>query len=558
MPRSLAVFAALTLAAPLTAQLPCTAPVDPYDSGGRLDPQEAAYDVRFYDLAVAVRPADSTITGQLELHATIVSPAAVVALDLDTLLRIDSVQSLAVSSPTLPFTRCGGRVRVELPRTLQPGEALRLRVTYGGRPRVAPRPPWDGGFQWARTPSGAPWIATSNQMLGADVWWPVKDHVSDKPDSMAIRVTVPAGLVVASNGRLRGVDRGRDGLDTWHWFVSTPISAYNVALNIAPYRTVDTTIASVAGDSIPVVFYVLREDVDKARALFPEILAHLTWYEHRLGPYPFRGDKYGIAQTPHLGMEHQSIIAYGANFNNRAMTMGVDWGFDALHHHELAHEWWGNLVTNADWKDMWLHEGFGTYMQGLWLEDTQGADRARAYFQSVRRSVSNRSPVAPLESQSAREIYRHDIYFKGAWVLHTLRWVVGDDAFFRALRRMAYPDSALARTRDGRAVRFADTRDFQTIAEAESGRALDWFFDTYVHQAALPRLVVTHVRDTLTLAWKTERGGPFPVPVEVTVGDRTRVVELRDGTATLQVPAGAAVTIDPNGRLLFDLERPKG
>jgi aminopeptidase N len=549
MPRPLAfaglVFGAL-LANPLPAQPPCV-PVDPYDSGGPLDPDEAVYDVRFYDLASTVDPATRTITGRVDLHAQVVAPAWRVAFDLDTLLGIDTVRLLDTSE-ALPLVRCGGRVRVDLPRTFQPGETLALRIVYGGRPRVAVRPPWDGGVQWAQTPSGAPWIATSNQMLGADVWWPVKDHVGDKPDSMAITVTAPEPLVVASNGRLRGTDTAA-GKTTWRWFVSTPISTYNVALNIAPYRTIDTTIASVAGDSIPVVFYVLPEDYARGQALFPEILAHLQWYERRMGPYPFRADKYGVAQTPHLGMEHQSIIAYGARFDNRSMTGGVDWGFDALHHHELAHEWWGNLLTNADWKDMWIHEGFGTYMQALWLEDTQGAARAREYLQSFRRTMGNRGPIAPRDATFASN-YGLDIYFKGAWVLHSLRWLIGDDAFLRTLRRLLYADDAAARSTDGSAVRFASTNDVMAVAERESGMDLGWFFELYVFQPDLPKLVSTRAGNWLTFEWQTHGDLAFPMPVEVVVEGKSQRVEMTGGRGTLRAPVGTAVEVDPNGWLL--------
>jgi aminopeptidase N len=541
-----ALMVSSLLAAPLRAQTAC-APVNPYDSGGPLDPDEAVYDVRFYDLDISVDPADSTIRGRVDLHAHVVAPAWRVAFDLDTLLGIDTLRLLD-GTTALPFVRCGGRVRVDLPRTFQPGEVLALRIAYGGRPRLAVRPPWDGGVQWARTPSGAPWIATSNQMLGADVWWPVKDHVSDKPDSMAIAVTVPAGLVVASNGRLRGSDTA-GGKTTWRWFVSTPISTYNVALNIAPYRTIDTTIASVAGDSIPVVFYVLPEDYAKGERLFAEILAHLQWYERRMGPYPFRADKYGVAQTPHLGMEHQSIIAYGARFDNRSMTGGVDWGFDALHHHELAHEWWGNLLTNADWKDMWIHEGFGTYMQALWLEDTQGVERSREYLRSFRRTMGNRGPVAPRDATFASH-YGLDIYFKGAWVLHSLRWVIGDDAFFRTLRRLLYADAAAERSTDGSAARFASTSDVIAVAERESGQELGWFFDVYVYRPDLPTLVTTQTSTVLTLEWQTHGNRPFPMPVEVMIGGKAQRVEMPNGRGSARLPAGAEAVVDPNGWLL--------
>ncbi len=363
---------------------------DPYDSGGPLIVEQAAYDVTYYDLALAVDPSDSTITGTLRMDARMVAPAEVVALDLDTLLAVESISLTDLESAApLSFRRSGSRVFVELPFTKQPGDDLSLTVEYGGKPRVAPRPPWDGGFQWATTPSGEPWIATSNQMIGADVWWPNKDHVSDKPDSMRIRITVPDPLVVATNGRQEKVTDNGDGTRTYDWFVSTPISNYNVALNIAPYEVLKEEYRSVTGETFPVVFWVLPENLEDGLAFMPEILEHLRWFERTLGPYPFRADKYGVAQTPHLGMEHQSIIAYGANFDNGAMTGGEDWGFDALHHHELSHEWWGNLVTNADWKDMWIHEGFGSYMQALWLEDTQGIERYHEYMASVRPRMGN-------------------------------------------------------------------------------------------------------------------------------------------------------------------------
>jgi len=167
---------------------------------------------------------------------------------------------------------------------------------------------------------------------------------------------------------------GRIQTRTYHWHVSNPINVYNVALNIAPYRVIEDEMESVAGDVFPIQFYVLPEDYEKGLELFEEIKDHLAFYEEYVGPYPFRSDKYGVAQTPHLGMEHQTIIAYGAGFDNTSMTRGTDLGFDALHHHELAHEWWGNLVTNADWSDMWLHEGFGSYMQPLYREYLLGAE----------------------------------------------------------------------------------------------------------------------------------------------------------------------------------------
>jgi aminopeptidase N len=558
LPRAWRTAAAAGLIAAATATA-ADAQRDIYDSGGPLSPEQAAYDTRYYDLALRVSPADSSIGGTLTVVAEIVHPTEWLVLDLDTLLHVSSVTDEEGAGP-VRFERRVGQIWLHLERVRQPGEQVRRTVHYAGRPRVAPMPPWQGGFTWSRTEAGEPWIATSNQGQGADLWWPVKDHVSDKPDSVSIRIRVPEPLVVASNGRLRGVEAHGDGTRTHHWFVSTPISTYNVALNIAPYRLIEEAFTSVAGDRFPVQFYVLPESHAQGLALFPEILDHLRFFEELLGPYPFRADKYGVAQTPHLGMEHQTIIAYGANFDNRAMTGGVDWGFDALHHHELAHEWWGNLVTNPDWNDMWLHEGFGTYMQALYVERLRGTEGMLAYMATMRPGIANQRPVAPRESQTAGQIYftsGGDIYSKGALVLHTLRYLVGDEAFFTTLRRMAYPDPALERVTDGSHVRFATTEAFRRIAEEASGMELGWYFETYLRQPALPRLAVEPAGEGWTLRWENPAGVPFPMPVDVQVGRERRRIAMPDGQAHVEVPGGRAPVIDPDRWILRAVAAPE-
>ncbi|MEQ8765403.1 MAG: M1 family metallopeptidase, partial [Planctomycetota bacterium] len=398
---------------------------DPYDSGGVLIPEQASYDVLFYDLDIEVFPEERAIRGTVGIEASLGGPLTHFVVDLAPELEVEAALWIDEESAAheRPFERRGGRIWIDLGRTFQPEDRLSMRIRYGGKPRVAKNAPWDGGVTWAKTPSGEHWIATTCQGEGADIWWPVKDHVSDEPEAMGIHVTVPEPLVAACNGRLLGVDEA-DGKRTYHWGVSTPINAYAVALNIAPYEVIEGELESVSGETFPVFFWVLPEHLEKGKVLFEEILDHVRFHEELLGPYPFRIDKYGVAETPHLGMEHQSIIAYGARFDNGAMTGGQDWGFDALHHHELSHEWWGNLVTNAQWSDMWLHEGFGSYMQPLYLESRQSKDRYHAYMKSVRQRMTNRQPLASRETLSSSEIYNGDIYFKGTWVLHTLRYLI--------------------------------------------------------------------------------------------------------------------------------------
>lgn len=518
-----------------------------YDSGGVLSPEQAAYDVTFYDLDLAVDADSRSLRGAVRLEARVAHPMHFLVLDLDTLLRIESVTE---AETVLSFERTGGKVRIDLGRTRQPGERLTVTVAYGGQPRVAPRAPWDGGFNWEKTRDGHHWIATSCQGEGADIWWPCKDHVSDEPDSMAIHVRVPDPLVVASNGRLRGTETHEDGTTTYHWFVSTPINIYNVALNIAPYEILATDFVSVAGDTFPFVFYVLPEDVKKGRDLFPEMQDHLRWYESRFGPYPFRADKYGVAQTPHLGMEHQTIIAYGANFSNRSMT-GRDWGFDALHHHELAHEWWGNLVTNADWNDMWLHEGFGAYMQPLYAEHLAGIDAYHRYMSSTRRFTTGPA-IAPRSSMTSKGIYRAPIYTKGAWVLHTLRYLLGEEVFFRSLRRMAYPTDELAAETAGGQCRFATTDDFLRICEEEAGEELGWFFEVYLRRSELPVLRSEITANVLHLRWEAPGGLPFPMPVVIGLSNRRLRLDVPVEGATFEFQPGEKPVVDPDSWILCE------
>jgi aminopeptidase N len=529
--------------------------VRPTGSGGPLMPEQAAYDVKSYDLKLKVNPDEQTIKGVLTVQAMIVSPINWFVLDLDAPLAVDAVNSISAigRSEPLRFERRGGQLWIAFPMTRQPGETVRVSVSYGGKPRVAPRPPWVGGFIWDKTADGQHWISTACQNDGADIWWPTKDHPSDEPDSYSLHITVPQPLIAAANGRLQSVTKNRDGTQTFNWFVSTPISNYTIALNIAPYRTIEDRYRSVTGEIFPVTFWVLPQDYEKGRKLFPHILEYLRFFEERLGPYPFRADKLGIAQTSHLGMEHQTIIAYGNNFQDNA------YGFDGLMFHELGHEWWANLVTASDWRDMWLHEGFQSYMDALYAGAMRGDEGYRRYLAGQRARLRNRQPVAPREPRTTVQIYMAapdytssdgDIYGKGALILHSLRYLIGDRAFFQSLRRMAYPDPRLERIRDGRQCRFATTDDFLHIAEEASGMKLDWFFEVYLRQPELPRLVSETKGNQLLLRWETPKDLPFQMPVEVQTGNRTMRYEMRSGSAIVPLEPGQKPVIDPKQWIL--------
>jgi aminopeptidase N len=263
-----------------------------------------------------------------------------------------------------------------------------------------------------------------------------------------------------------------------------------------------------------------------------------------LGPYPFRHEKYGIAETPHLGMEHQTIIAYGNGFRDEQ--------YDWLHNHELAHEWWGNLITCRDWKDMWLHEGFGTYMQPLYREVRFGK---KAYYDEIHaHRTMNRLPLAPRKQQNSAEIYfgggSNDIYYKGSLVLHTLRWQLGDKKFFEALRRFAYPSKEAAEKTDGSQVRFVDTEDFVKLCSEIAGEDLGWWFEVYVRTGGLPRIEYRHVDGMLHLKWVTPKDLPFSMAIPISIGGTEYVVRMPGGKAEMKI-GNAEYKIDPGGRLLM-------
>lgn len=516
------------------------------DSGGSLLPQQAAYDVTYYDLAVTVTPEQQRLEGALTAHAAVEEPLEAFVLNLDHRLGVEQVTE--VGGPrTLSFERRNddNEIWIDLPDERSAGDTVRVTVEYGGTPRVAPQPPWDGGLTWAETSSGAPWVATSGQTEGADLWWPVKDHPSDEPDSMDIAITVPDSLVAASNGRRRSVNRTSDSTRTYRWHVSTPINTYAVTLNVAPYTRIDTTYASTSGESVPVSFYALPSDSAQARSTLPHFLEQVRFLEETIGPYPFRADKYGIAQTPFLGMEHQTLIAYGHDFSQNG-GLGYDAGFDALHYHELAHEWFGNCLTVRDWKDFWLHEGFATYLEALYAEALNGSEGYRKLIETFWSRMEGGVQIAQETATSAEEIYSGDVYFKGALILHTLRHLVGGDALRTILRRFADPMESEGT--DERC-RHVTTENFFSLVEDQTGRDLDGVADTYLYQSELPQLDTTRTDTTLELSWM-QTSEDFGVPVPVEVNGTMHRVSMEEGNGRIEVPEDADVEIDPQGWVL--------
>lgn len=522
----------------------------PTETGGVLMFEQAAFDVQNYDITLNVDPKATSISGTTIMTAKTVIPTNVIVLDLDLPYTISKLTDGA--GHDLKYQRKEGKVWIWFPLTKQDGDEIITSITYAGTPREAPRPPWIGGFMWKKTADGSDSISVALQNDGADLLFPCKDHPSDKPATVSMHITVPDPLIAVGPGKLESTKKNAGGTSTYNWRMTNPISNYSVVFNAAPYKTIKDTYRSISGDTLPIVFYVLPEDFAKGAGLVEQQKKYLAFYEKYLGPYPFRSQKVGIVETPHLGMEHSTAIAYGNQFK-----YDKD-GTDGLLLHEFGHEYWANLVTASDWRDFWIHEGFQSYMDTLYQEYLHGK---QAYLDAMKKRVKglrNMQPVAPREPKIAYQVYMAepdyvksdgDIYGKGALVLHSLRYLIGDEAFFKALHHMAYPTKEMETYTDGRQERLVNTDDFLTIAEQDSGMKLDWFFELYLRQPKLAKLVTEVSGNTMNMHWETPNNMPFPMPIDVVVDGKTQRVEMKDGKGSVQF-TGTPPVIDPDGWVL--------
>jgi aminopeptidase N len=542
----------LALLATAAADLPKKGepPITPLTkrSGGERPAEQLAMRFDAADLSFEVLPDTRRLNGVATLTFTTTAPVPRLLIDLDRNLAVSAVSIDGAPLRPGSWSNPEGRLAIALPRPLAPGRRVTAKITYGGTPHVAVNAPWDDGVVWSKTPDGKPWFATTAQGYGCDLFWPCLDFPTAEPAEVTLHITVPRGLKAPSNGVLLGVDTLPDGRTRWNWRVKRP-NTYAIALNVGPYEEVSAPYRSRYGNTIPMTYWYLPGDRAKAEKLFAEFAPTLDFYETLIGPYPFGDEKVGVVNTPHLGMEHQTINAYG-----NAYKEGPE-GFDWLFHHEFAHEWFGNQLTAANWDDYWLHESFGSYMQPLYGRWREGEARYAAMMAIQRETIRNKVPIVRDRLLSGDDVYEEenggpagDIYVKGSWVLHSLRNLIGDRAFFDATRRLVYgrPDPRPGNLQP----RYGSLRDFQAIVRQVTGKDHDWFFNVYLRQAALPELIETRTPGRIALRWQVPAGLPFPMPVEVQVGDRVERLAMADGTGSLAVPADAHVVVDPHARIL--------
>jgi aminopeptidase N len=524
------------------------------DSGRPMSAGLSAYDVEHYTLRHRLLIEDKAIEGSATIVFLAKRPLATLELDFDGLMTISSV---ADGDGSLDYTRDDAKLYVTLRESLETGSSAAVTVHYSGSPVEAERPPWEGGFVWEQTPSGEPWVSTAIQGEGCDVWWPCKDHPTGEPSGLDMYFTVPADLTAVANGVLVEVTDEPNGERTFHWRTRVPTNTYGIALNVAPYVLIEDTFVSSNGTVVPLKFWAIEDHEGQARELFArEFKPVIEFFERKVGPYPWGQEKLGVVETSHLGMEHQTVNAYGNKFRRG------DFGFDWLFHHELAHEWFGNVMTHATVSDMWLHEGFGAFMQPEYTREIMGEAAFHASMYRTYRSINACNAIAPRTEFSTAELYfddpdgmgpAGDIYSKGTWLLHSLRNMIGDRAFWTAVRRLVYDTAESQQLQPPIPARLRTTDDFIRIASEEAGTDLGWFFEVYAHRGPLPVLEAEEERDGVRLTWTAPDDLDFPMPVPVRVHGQMTLVQFEGNTALIDGAANADILIDPEMRVLRKL-----
>jgi len=501
---------------------------------GKLTPERTCYDVLMYDLDIKVDIDNKYISGSNTIKFLVVKDFRSMQIDLFANMKVEKIVWL---DKELPFSRFCNAVYITFPDTVRKQTAQTIQVYYSGNPQVAKNPPWDGGFTWSKDGDGNSFVGVSCQGTGASLWYPCKDHQSDEPNEMLIRIAVPDGLDEVSNGRLKRRTKLGDGYTKYEWYVSSPINNYDVTLNIAKYRHFsDFYYNKNYKDTLTLDYYVLPDNYDKAVKQFQQVKPMMDAYYTYFGEYPFVKDGYKLVEAPYLGMEHQSCIAYGNKYKNG--YLGFDrshtgYKFDYIIIHESAHEWWGNSITTNDIADMWIHEGFGTYAEALYIEYLCGHPAYMEYINSERRDVTNDQPITG--KYYVNNEGSSDMYPKGALLLHTIRSIIDDDDKFFSILKGIQTDFKN---------QCVDSKDIENYISTKSGIDFKRVFDLYLHRTSIPILEVLLYKDFLdykadyrftfkdgTGDYDTKLGNSeFSMPVKVTVErDKYQFIEPKSG-----------------------------
>lgn len=500
---------------------------------GSITPERAWWDLNHYHLAVEIFPETKSIKGSNTIRYRVVSEYQVLQLDLQEPLKITSIKQ---AGEELSFKREGAVHFVTLKKKQVPGSMEELVVSYEGQPKEAIRPPWDGGITWTKDSNGKSFIASSNQGIGSSIWWPLKDHPADEVDSLMISVTVPKGLMDISNGRLVNIEMGSN-TDTFHWSVVNPINDYGVNINIGDYVHFGEKYAGEKG-TLDMDYFVLRENLEKAKVHFKDAGRMMKAFEHWFGPYPFYEDGFKLVDAPYLGMEHQSSVTYGngyqMGYRGRDLS-GTGWGlkFDFIIIHEAGHEWFANNITYKDVADMWIHESFTNYSESLFLDYHYGKEAGQEYVRGTRMNIANDRPIIGTYGLNQRG--SGDMYYKGGNLLNMLREILNDDEkwrqVLRGLNKEFYHQTVT-------------TQQVESYISQAFGMDLKPIFDQYLRDERIP-VFEYYYSDNQTLNFRWISCIPsFTMPVDVEIGGKKTRITATTKWNELKVAQKDEVVVD--------------
>lgn len=480
---------------------------------------ERNYNVLHYDLALDVEVDDQKIAGSVKIKFIALEDLNRIQIDLYENLNIQKIVS---GTKELKYKREFDAVFIEL--KVDQDEKETIVIHYYGKPKKAKNAPWDGGFVWKKDAQGEPWIGVACEGDGASLWWPNKDHLSDEPDEgMDIRITCRKPLMAISNGRLIDTVDAPGNRRTWHWKVSYPINNYNVSINIANYAHFSEVYRAKDQSELNLNYYVLKENEEKAKIHFSQVHKMLESFEHYFDKYPFWNDGYALIETPYLGMEHQSGIAYGNQYQRGYLGGRIpqEFNFDFIILHESGHEYFGNSVSINDYADMWIHEGFTTYMEALYVEYLYGKKAALRYLESQRSFITHAHPLLGPRHVNYTKFPDSDIYYKGSWVLQTLRFSLKNDAQWFELLKSFYQKFKY---------RNIDTEDFIVFVNDFTKKDYRPFFNLYLTKTELPlvKLRIENYEDRTRIFYRLESSEPkLELPIELSLDNR--IIQLDAG-----------------------------
>ena len=484
-------------------------------SGGKLNPLQANMDIRHYTLSLDVDIANQSINGYAIIDFNVALPTDTILLDLVHFLEVTRISA---GNKNKKFYRSGDFIYIADAAGFKAGRQ-RIKIDYNGKPPVAVNPPWKGGFSWKKDSTGNPWVVINCQLEGGKVYYPCKDHPSDEPNEGAdLFITVPRGLTVAGPGLLQSISTKKNK-QTFHWKTNYTISNYCIVFNIGKYAIAKRTYTTILGNKVPMQFYVLEADKAQAEKILDLRERDTHILEKYFGEYPWVKEKIGIAQVPNPGMEHQTMITYGDKVGKFLLAKVGNWDYSANLFHEFTHEWFANKVTNKDWADMWIQEGITTYAEALFCREANGERGYDSMMLMLKKNIRNQKPVVQGNVMNSADAYYSDIYPKGAFFMHTLRYVLGDEIFFSTLKKLA---TAPQYSYDN----FITTDDVEKLFSNASGKNLKPLFDFYLRTNKLLEITVKQTGFN-EYAIKSENL-PMPLPLNIITSHGTEQIILTD------------------------------